>query len=84
MVSKKKEFNVWIVVSVSKGIVRASMYFMPSDKEYVTNENTWGSLKLGRDAFLTKREAVTEANRLKDKEIATLERRLAKLRVMTF
>lgn len=84
MASKKKEFSVWIVRSVSKGIVRLSMHFVPSEKGRVTNDNTWGSLKLGKDAFLTKREAVTEANRLKDKEIATLERRLIKLKAMTF
>lgn len=89
MTSTKKEFSVWIVkYAMTRGIVQDTMHFLNSDRDadrgYVANQNQPGFYKIGRDAFLTKREAVNEANRLKDLKINSLERQLAKAMTTTF
>lgn len=48
--------------------------------------NRWGfySLKMGRDAHLTREEAVAKANDMRRKKIASLQKQIDKLEQMTF
>ena len=60
--------------------------WLESDPEWVTSKHggLWSTFKLGREIFRTREEAVTKADELRKKKIASLHKQIKKLNEMVF
>ena len=73
--------------ALSKGKIEVvTGEFSACDPEWVTSKHggLWSTFKLGREIFRTREEAVSKADELRKKKIASLHKQLKKLSEMVF
>lgn len=71
--------------ALTVGIKERELRPSSSDPNYLyPADGGWTPLKLGRDAFETREEAVAAANAARDKKVASLRKQLAKLEKLAF
>lgn len=71
--------------ALTTGIEKVKVISTSACGGYVkTDEYPWSFLKVGKDVFATKEEAITAATAMRDRKLASMRKQIAKLEKLSF